>query len=132
MFESIIYGLKHHILPRSDNDINVKTAIKKPIYYIMKDITLLPNSVIEAIKHSTSQLFNTAKQLCRKKRNAELHNILFDLKNDNSIKLCKSDKGVFIINDYDYCAKLDDLDINTPKNAEIKIIDDKIHQIISK
>ena len=43
--------------------------------------------------------------------NVELHKILLDLKNDKSIKLCKFDKGsgVFIINDYDYYAKLDDL-----------------------
>ena len=51
--EALRYGLKHHILPRSVNDISVKTAIEKQIYYLKKDITLLPNSLIEAIKHST-------------------------------------------------------------------------------
>ena len=100
------------------NDISVKTAIEKHIYYLKKDITLLPNSLIEAIKHSTLKFLNAAKQLCRKKTNVELHKILLDLKNDNSIKLCKFDKGngVLIINDYDYYAKLDDLILNTKKN----------------
>ena len=40
------------ILPRSINDTSVKTAIEKQIYCIKKDATLLPNSLIEAIKHS--------------------------------------------------------------------------------
>ena len=78
--EALRYCLKHHILPRSVNDISVKTAIEKQIYYIKKDITLLPNSLIEAIKHSTLKCLNAAKQLCRKKCNVELHKILLDLK----------------------------------------------------
>ena len=61
--EALRYGLKHHILPRSVNDISVKTAIEKQIYDIKKDITLLPNSLIEAIKHSTLNFLNAAKQL---------------------------------------------------------------------
>ena len=132
--EALRYGLKHHILPRSVNDISVKTAIEKQIYYLKKDITLLPNSLIEAIKHSTLKFLNAAKQLCRKKTNVELHKILLDLKNDNCIKLCKFDKGngVLIINDYDYYAKLDDLILNTKKFTEITISDSKIHPIISK
>ena len=105
--EALRYDLKHHILSRSVNDISVKITIEKQIYYIMKDITLFPNSLIEAIKHSTLKILNTAKQLCRKKLNVELHKILLDLKNDKSIKLCKFGKGVLIINDYDYYAKLD-------------------------
>ena len=132
--EALRYGLKHHILPRSVNDISVKTAIEKQIYYLKKYITLLPNSLIEAIKHSTLKFLNAAKQLCRKKTNVELHKILLDLKNDNTIKLCKFDKGngVLIINDYDYYAKLDDLILNTKKFTEITISDSKIHPIISK
>ena len=51
--EALRYGLKHPMLPRSVNDIGMKTAIDKQIYYIKKDITLLPNSLIEAMKHST-------------------------------------------------------------------------------
>ena len=86
--EALRYGLKHHILPRSDNDISVKTAIEKQIYYIKKKITLLPSSLIEAIKHSTLIFLNAAKQLCREKHNVELHKILQDLRNDKSIKLC--------------------------------------------
>ena len=39
--EALRCGLKHHILPRSVNDISVKTAIEKQIYYIKKDIALL-------------------------------------------------------------------------------------------
>ena len=99
---------KYRILPRSINDVSVKTAIEKQIYYIKKDITLLPNSLIEAIKHSTLKIFNTAKQLCRKKLNVELHKKL-RLKNDKSIELGKFDKGngVLIINGYNYYAKLD-------------------------
>ena len=76
--EALRYGTKHHILPRAVNDISVKTAIEKQIYYIEKDITLLSNSLIETIKHSTLKIFNTAKQLCRKKHNVELHTILLD------------------------------------------------------
>ena len=107
--EALRYGFKHHILPRAVNDISVKTAIEKQICYIKKHITLLPDSFMEAIKHSTLKFFNAAKQLCRKKHNIELHKILYDLKNDKGIKLCKFYKGngVLIINDY--YAKLDDL-----------------------
>ena len=108
----------------------MKTAIEKQIYHIKKDITLLPNSLIEDIKHATLKKFNTAKQLCRKKHNTELHKILLDLKN-YKIR-CKFDKGngVLIINDY--YTKLDDLIINTKAFTVITITDDKIHSIISK
>ena len=46
----------------------------------------------------------------QKKHNVEPHNILSDLNNDKSIKLCKIYKGngVLIIIDYDYYAKRDD------------------------
>ena len=110
----------------------MKTAIEMQIYYIKKDITLLPNSLIEEIKHSTLQFFNAAKQLCREKYNEQLHEILLDLKNDKSIKLCKFDKssGVLHINHYDYYAKLDNLMLNTKKITEITISDGKIHSII--
>ena len=106
----------------------MKSAIEKQIYYIKKDIALLPNSLIEAIKHSKLQFFNTAKQLCRKKHNVELHNILLHLRNDKSIKLCQFFKGngVLIIN---YYAKRD-LILNTNTFTEITISDDKIHPII--
>ena len=112
----------------------MKTAIEKQIYYLKKDITLLPNSLIESIKHSTLKFLNAANQLCRKKYNVELHKILLDLKNDKSIKLCKFDKGngVLIINDYDYYAKLDDLILYIKKFTEVTISDSKIHPIISK
>ena len=89
----------------------MKTAIDKQIYYIMKDIALLPDSLIEAMKHSALKFCNTGKQLCRNFLYIQLHKILLYLRNDKSIQLCKFDKGngVLIINDYDYCAKLDDL-----------------------
>ena len=54
--EALRYCMKHHILPRSVNDINVRTAIEKQIYYIKKDITLLPNSLIEAMNCSHEAL----------------------------------------------------------------------------
>ena len=99
----------------------MKTSIEKQIYYIKKDITLLPHSLIEAIKHQKLHFLNTTKQLCRKKHNVELCNIPLDLDNYKSIKLCKFNKcnGVLIINDYDYYAKLHDLISNTKKFTEI-------------
>ena len=72
------YGAK--LSKYSKKIISVKTAIAKQIYYIKKVITLLPISLIEAIKHSTLKFFSDAKQLCRKKYNVELHKIPLDLK----------------------------------------------------
>ena len=66
----------------------MKTVIEKQIYHTKKEITLLPNTLFEAIKHSTLIFFNAAKQLCRKKYNVELHKILLDLKFFKSIMLC--------------------------------------------
>ena len=63
----------------------MKTAIEKQTYYIKKDITISTNSLIDAMKHSTLNFYYTiilfyytAKQLCRKKNNTELHDILLD------------------------------------------------------
>ena len=62
-------GLKHHIEPKS-----VKTAIENQLYHLKKDIALLSSSVVEAIKHSTSNFLTLQNNYVEQTQNRAAQN----------------------------------------------------------
>ncbi len=71
--------------------------------------------------------------MCQQKVNQRTHDVLRDLANDESIKICKYDKGngVVILNTTDYFKKLDEIVLDKEKFSEVKVDDDDLkHPII--
>ena len=64
---------------------------------------------------------NEAKILCGNRSNQALHQSLKSLAKDESIKVCKFDKGrgVLILNSNDYYSKLDSIISDSTKFTEI-------------
>ena len=54
--DDLRYGYNLYDLPRSVNEIALKSTIEKEIYHIKKDAGQLPISFPDAVKHSTLTL----------------------------------------------------------------------------
>ena len=76
---------------------------------------------------------NAGKRICAHPKNAALHNTLKILGNNSRIKVCKFDKGkwVVILDSHDYYAKLDCIISDSSKFHEINQ-DTKVYPIINK
>ena len=86
------------------------------------------------MKHSTLTFFNSARQFCRQKRNAYLHNTLHALSNSDSIKICRFEEGngMQIFNSTNYLNKFYKLTLDKSEFCKIIVNDNKAHPVISK
>ena len=76
---------------------------------------------------------DASKRICAHPKNAALHNTLKKLGNNSRIKVCKFDKGkwVVILDSHDYYAKLDCIISDSSKFHEINQ-DSKVYPTIKK
>jgi len=141
--EALRYGWKHHIPPAKVNDIDIKAKVEKHVSDVNVAATVaagldtlgtIPKDMIDTLRHHTQAFINAGKQFCKKKLNKHLHSVLDNLRKDDSIKICKFDKGngVVILDNTDYYEKLDNIVMDTTKFKEIDTGKTKNHPIINK
>ena len=109
---ALVYGLNHHILPNKINPLQIKSNIDSQInkicYFNKVNLTFDDKNMI---REATNKFTHEAENICNTKQNRHLHKTLRNLSNNNGIKICKMDKGVglVILNENDYCQKLDNI-----------------------
>ena len=109
---ALVYGLNHHILPNKINPLQIKSNIDSQInkicYFNKVNLTFDDKNMI---REATDKFTHEAEKICNTKQNRHLHRTLRNLSNNNGIKICKMDKGVglVILNENDYCRKLDNI-----------------------
>ena len=130
-------GLKHHILPRNIDSIQVKTSVEQLWSFNKKTIvssidTHSESTIKDKIKHATMSFLNSAKNVCGNKVNQKFHKTLLDLKKDTSIRICSYDKGngIVIVNTTDYHQKLDQIIFDKSKFKEIHETPNRQHPVI--
>ena len=134
---SLRLGLKHHILPKRIDEIQIKTQVEQLWQFNKKTISCLIDSNTEAnvkdeIKHATHSYLHSAKSVCGARINQNFHSTLKNLKSDPSIKVCSFDKGngIVILNTNDYFDKLDKIIMDKSKFKEIFINPNLAHPVI--
>ena len=121
--ESLRYGLGHHILPKKMNEAEIKVNIEKLTYSSIKHSQTKPNYAFRnKVRYEVQSFTNAGNDTCRSRSNQTLHRTLSNLGKDESIKVCKYDKGkgVTILNSSDYFAKLDIIVNDKSKFIEIE------------
>ena len=95
--EALRYGLKHHILPKNINEIDVKSRVEKALYTTKRssegEPNILNNSFLENLRHSTVSFINSAKSVCGSNWNKRFHSTIDKLRKNMDIKICSFDKG---------------------------------------
>ena len=107
---ALLYGLNHHILPQRIDPIAVKADIDGQVRRICKNNDIhLTYDKKNGIREATDRFVHEAESLCKSEKNRNLHKTLRHLSKDNTVKVCRMDKGVgvVIMNDSDYYDKLD-------------------------
>ena len=98
-------GLKHHILPKNIDGIQIKTRVEQLWDFAKRTIVNGIDSTTECmvkddVRHSTQSFLNSARNICGSRISRKFHDTLRNLKNDPNIKVCAFDKGngVVIVN----------------------------------
>ena len=130
------YGLNNPIAPPKINGEEIKAKVESQFYRVKADLNSeLSEDDKNSIRYATQSFINYGKDFCGKYQNKETHKTLNRLKRDDSIRVCKFDKGngVVILDAVDYYEKLDQIVFDDTKFKEIKIKDDlDIHHPVIK
>ena len=106
---ALLFGMKHHILPRSVDGISLKANIDSQVRKICgrNNIELTYDNKTD-IREATEKFIHECSSICSSRRNIALHRTLKNLSSDTSIRCCKMDKGagVVVLNTDDYTDKL--------------------------
>ena len=137
--EALRYGLDHHILPSKLNVDDLKVNIEKATWLASKRLDkdeIVPHDFRQKIIHAVHSFTNTARNLCGSRRNRNKHLVLKRLASDESIKICKFDKGtgVCILDSFDYVSKLEAIVGDTSKFKKIELNENnpKDHPVVKK
>ena len=130
-------GLKHHILPKSINGIQIKSQVEQ-LVKLAKDTVVTNTSPTEELnfkeelRHSTLSFLHSAKNVCGTRYNLNFHKTLKLLRSDPNIKVCSFDKGngIVILNSKDYSEKLDTIILDETKFQEITVQPRGNHPVI--
>ena len=107
--KNVLYlGLKHHILPKKIRDADIKVNIEK----MMKSLVLhlghpLDYDTKEEVKCEVQSFVKSVRRTCSSQVNKSFHQSINKLSKDDSISICKVDKGngVVILDKQDYLNK---------------------------
>ena len=102
-------GLKFGILPKKVDEMKIKTAIESCVKKVVgKEAQGVKLEIRDEIKAAMWKFMHDADALCKKPQNVLMHRTLKNLSNENSIKVCRFDKGngVAILDSKSYCEKL--------------------------
>ena len=105
-------GLKFGILPKKINEFELKVMLEKKANFCSWKTGKKTNlNVRDDIKIATGIFLNSASSMCKSRKNVGFHRTLNNLSKDNTIKVCRLDKGngVCLMNTPDYYAKLDSI-----------------------
>ena len=137
--EALRYGLEHHILPSKVNTDDLKVNLEKATWIASKQLEdgePVPHEFRQKIIHAVHSFINTARNVCGSKLNRRKHLILKRLASDNTIKICKFDKGtgVCILNHSDYIKKLESIVNDTSKFQKVQLDETKPkdHPVVKK
>ena len=129
-------GLKHHILPKCVNEIQIKSQVEQ-LYNTSKDAIVSGTGIIDPefkdeVRHSTLSFLHSAKNVCGTRYNQNFHRTLKTLRSDPMIKVCSFDKGngIVILNTTDYHKKLDNIILDKSKFKEIPVNVGMNHPVI--
>ena len=149
-------GLNHHVLPRKVNDDQVKASVERVINRCIydeasekcignnstpRDKDMLLQSIASVAQSKITSDFrndikalhrsftSTCKNICSSRINRAFHATLSRLAKDNSIKVCKFDKGtgVVVLDTEDYFSKLDIIVNDTTKFVKVETQGKKFH-----
>ena len=123
---ALLYGLKHHILPKKVDENGLKCNIEVAVCDASKKSNAKADSTFrDDVKFACHSFLNKCKQVCSTRYNYSMHRTLKKLAKDNSIKVCKFDKGVgvCIMNSDDYYTKLDTIVSDDTKFVELEMND---------
>ena len=108
--ENVLYlGLNHHVLPKQVNDADVKVQVEKLFKSIEKEDSdkKLSFESKDEVKVEIQSFLKNVRRICSSKTNRIFHNSIRKLSDDDSIVVCKFDKGngVVLLNKDDYNQK---------------------------
>ena len=106
---ALMFGLKHSILPKTIDEINIKASIKSQIKQITKNENkTLSYDVTEQIRTNTIKFISESKKVCSTRKNKAVHRTLKNLSQNERIKCLKMDKGngVVLLNTTEYIKKM--------------------------
>ena len=124
---ALMYGLKHHILPKNVNENGLKCNIEVAVSDASKKSGIYTDSTFrDDVIFACQSFLNKCKQVCSTRYNTSIHKTLKALSTDKSIKVCKFDKGVgvCVMNSEDYYTKLDTIVSDCTKFVELDMLDD--------
>ena len=137
--EALRYGLDHHILPSKIHIDDLKVNIEKATWIASKQLNeneSVPDDFRHKVIHAVHAFTNAARNICGSKRNIRKHFVLKRLAADESIRICKFDKGtgVCILNSVDYISKLECIVNDTSKFEKVEINKRKLsdHPVVKK
>ena len=116
--KNVLYlGLNHHILPRKIIDADVKVEIEKLMKSVTSDTGPLNYDIKEDLKSEVHSFLKNSRRICSAKSNQSFHKTIKKLANDDTITICKFDKGngVVIMDRCDYEQKCYDILSDTSK-----------------
>ena len=126
-------GLKHHVLPKKVNDLDVKIQIEK----LMKSIVIEKDSQCsygfrDKVKFEVNTFLKSCDRVCTRQHNKSFHRTIRKLASDPSISVCKFDKGngVVILDRADYVQKCNEI-LSDDSKFE-KLDSSKITEVIMK
>ena len=135
--DALRLGLKHHILPRNIDGIQIKAQVEQLWQFAKKTIVSSVDPNIESemkdgVRQSTLSFLHGAKNVCGSRTNQNFHRTLRNLKKDQDIKICSFDKGngIVIVNSKEYFEKLDTIVLDKSKFEEITINQKATHPVI--
>ena len=123
--KNVLYlGLKHHILPKKVNEADIKVNIEK----MMKSLVLhvgqpLDDDTKEAVKYEVRSFVKSVRRTCSTKANQSFHRNIQNLAEDDTIAICKFDKGngVVLLDMKDYIDKCNNILSDTSKFEKLDV-----------
>ena len=107
---ALMFGPRHHLLPRKIDEMTMKAQIESQINRICKNnhVQLSYNNKTK-LREATDNFLHESRNVCNTKKNKAIHNTLKSISLNSKIKCLKMDKGVGIVvlNTEDYYSKLD-------------------------
>ena len=125
---ALMYGLKHHILPRNVKENDLKCNVEVAVNDASRKTNIYTDSSFrDDVKFVCQSFLNKCKQVCSTRYNISMHRTLRKLANDKSIKVCKFDKGVgvCVMSSADYYDKLDTIVCDSTKFVELDMFNDQ-------
>ena len=126
-------GLKHHILPNKLDENNLRVEIEKLIFNVTNEYNVVISSDFkEKLRAICKSFVSQANGLCSTRQNQLFHKTVRGLLRNESIKVCRYDKGngVVVLNNSDYFEKLDTIVLDEEKFQKIAVDVDLEHPVI--